>query len=268
MIERTHDRSDTQLIATIGPASGAREKIRMMLDAGMDVARLNGAWGDHEQYESFIAPLRAEAQALRRNIPIILDLPGPRVQEGQEHHAGTGPLLTERDCEHIAFGVKHAIEYFAQSYVGRAEDVERLREEITRHGGRAKIIAKIERKEALQDIQAIVRVADAIMIARGDLGNEIPLETIPFVQADLIKAARRGKRPVIVATEMLSSMVDQDRPSRADVTDIVTAVMQGADAVMLSNETATGQFPIESVDAMEKTLLEAEKHIAITRRLL
>jgi pyruvate kinase len=176
-------------------------------------------------------------------------------------------ICNQEDIANIEFGLKHRVEYFAQSYVGRAEDVARLRAEVEKHG-RAKIIAKIERAEALKDLHAIIRVADAVMVARGDLGNEIPLETIPFVEADIIKVARAQKRPVIVATEMLSSMIDQDRPSRTDVTDIVYAVMHGADAVMLSNETAIGQFPVESVDMMERTLLEAEKHIAVPRRAL
>lgn len=261
------DRSETQIVATIGPSSAAREKMSRMIAAGMDVARLNCAWGDHAQYETFIEPLREEAKKLGRIVPWMMDLPGPRVQEDKEHRFGPGDMITDKDIVNIAFGIAHHVEYFAQSYVGRAEDVEMLRAEIGKRG-HAKIIAKIERAEALKDLHAIIRVSDAVMVARGDLGNEIPLETIPFVQADIIKAARAQKRPVIVATEMLSSMIDQDRPSRADVTDIVYAVMHGADAVMLSNETASGQFPIESVDMMEKTLLEAEKHIAILRRPL
>lgn len=261
------DRSDIQIIATIGPSSAAREKMSRMILSGMNVARLNCAWGDQAQYETFIEPLREEARRLGRSVPWILDLPGPRLAGRHIPLVDSGTAVTDNDIANIEFGLKHRVEYFALSYVGRAEDVEMLRAEI-RKRGHAKIIAKIERADALKDLHAIIRVSDAVMVARGDLGNEIPLETIPFVEADIIKAARSQKRPVIVATEMLSSMMDQDRPSRADVTDIVYAVMHGADAVMLSNETATGRFPIESVDMMQKTLLEAEKHIAIPRRAL
>ena len=262
------DRSDTQIVATIGPSSGAREKMSRMIEAGMDIARLNCTWGDPAQHESFIEPLREEAKKLGRRVPWILDLPGPRVEDGAHHHVGTGPVITDEDIEHVRFGIAHHVEYFAQSFVSRAEDVTRLRDIVRAEGGAARIIAKIERAEALRDIQAILRVSDAIMVARGDLGNEIPLETIPFVEADLIKAARAAKRPVIVATEMLSSMIDTEHLSRADVTDIAYAVMHGADCVMLSDETARGRFPIESVEMMEKTLLEAEKHITIRRNAL
>jgi len=266
MVQST-DQSDIQIIATIGPSSAAREKMSRMIASGMGVARLNCAWGDTAQYETFIEPLREEAKKLGRLVPWIFDLPGLRPHGEHRGLIGSSASVTDEDIASIEFGLKHRVEYFAQSYVGRAEDVETLKREVARRG-RAKIIAKIERAEALKDLHAIIRVSDAVMIARGDLGNEIPLETIPFVEADIIKAARAQKRPVIVATEMLSSMVEKDTPSRADVTDIVYAVMHGADAVMLSNETATGQFPIESVDMMEKTLLEAEKHIALPRRKL
>jgi pyruvate kinase len=170
-------------------------------------------------------------------------------------------VITEKDKADIIFGVNLNIEYVAMSYVGNADDVKELRNILDGVGSTSKIIAKIERVEAVENIDEIIKVADAIMIARGDLGEAIPIEKLPFVQHDLIKKCNKAGKMVIVATEMMSSMTGKDVPSRADVTDVANAVLSGADAVMLSNETAVGKYPVKVIEVMEKILVEAEGHV-------
>jgi len=264
-----HDSTVTQIIATIGPASSAPETLAAMIDAGMNVARLNLAWGDRAENVLFTERIRAAAKAKGVQIPIIYDLAGPRVQEGTEHHRGEGPVLTEKDVEDIAFGLSTGVEYFALSYIGSRDDIERVQKHIADGGGTAKIIAKIERQAALDHLEDILSATDAIMIARGDLGIEVPLERIPFIEKELIAASNRAGKPVIVATEMMSSMVEAQRPTRAEVTDVAYAVLESADAVMLSNETAVGKHPVAVIAMMQRIVTEAEKHgTARTRKLL
>jgi pyruvate kinase len=162
--------------------------------------------------------------------------------------------LTEKDREDAAFGVANGVDFIALSFVRRADDVLALREV----AGDAAIVAKIERPEALREIEGILQVADAIMVARGDLGVEIPLEEVPIVQRTLLHAANRAAKPAITATQMLESMVTHPRPTRAEATDVHVAVMQLTDAVMLSAETAVGQYPADAVRAMAKIALAAE----------
>jgi len=253
--------SRTQIVATLGPVSNTEEIISKMIDHNLDVVRLNFSWGEYEEHEEFIRKVRGVASARGAVIPIIQDLSGPRVQEGDGHHFGGGSVITDKDKKDIAFGVNLNIEYVAMSYIGNANDVKELRNILDEAGSTSKIIAKIERVEAVENIDEILEVADAIMIARGDLGNAIPIEKVPFVQYELIKKCNKAKKPVIVATEMMSSMIEDERPSRADVTDVANAVLSGADAVMLSNETAVGKYPVEVIKFMEKILVEAEGHV-------
>lgn len=250
----------TQIVATIGPASGEPETLLAMSRNGMDVARLNLAWGPAEEHLRFIARIREAAKKDNRTIPIICDLAGPRVQEAEGHHFGTGTILTEKDRDDIALGVREHVEYFAQSYVGDAEDIQVLRAVLTQEHSTAKIIAKIERQKALDNIDDILSASDAIMVARGDLGNEVPLEQIPFIEQTLIEKAHEYHKPVIVATDMMPSMIEGDHPTRSDVTDVAFAVIYKADAVMLSNETAIGKHPIEVITMMDHVVAEAEKH--------
>jgi pyruvate kinase len=147
------------------------------------------------------------------------------------------------------------------SFVGGAPDVMKLREEMEKFGRIIPIISKIERKVALENLDEIISVTDAIMIARGDLGNEVPLEEIPFIEKDIITRCKIAKKPVIVATQMMFSMVNSPVPTRAEVTDIAYAIINGADAVMLSDESANGKYPLEAVKMMERGIIEAEKHI-------
>ena len=163
--------------------------------------------------------------------------------------------LTEKDIDDVKFALKEGVDYIALSFVQSEKDIDRLRVLIK---DKAKIVAKIESAVALKQIDKIIQVSDSIMIARGDLGIEVPLEKVPFIQKNLIRHAQWHKTPSIVATQMLSSMIDHDRPTRAEVSDIANAVWDGADAVMLSDETASGKYPVEAVHEMVKIVKAAE----------
>lgn len=166
---------------------------------------------------------------------------------------------TSKDLEDVAWGIRHGVDYVAISFVQSADDVHNLREVIKKQGGHTRIIAKIERKKALDHIEQIVAASDGIMVARGDLGLEVPLEQLPRLQKHLIDRANAHGVPVIVATQMLASMVTSVRPTRAEVTDVANAVACGADAVMLSDETAIGEHPLESVRYLVAIAKEAER---------
>ena len=253
--------SRAQIIATIGPASGTVELLRQLVLHQMDVIRLNFSWGTYKEHATYISNLRQVASEVGKHIPIMQDLSGPREQEtGGHHFDAEKDILTKKDLEDLAFGVEQKVDYIAMSYVGSADDIKRMKSEIAKLGANIPVIAKIERKIAIDNLGSILLEADAIMIARGDMGNEIPLEQIPFVQAEIIKKCKTAKKPVITATQMMLSMVDNDKPSRAEITDIVNAILEGSDAVMLSEESARGKHPIEAVEFMERAVMEAEKH--------
>lgn len=255
--------SRAQIVATIGPSSSKPEILKSMLEHQMDVARLNFAWGSIEERRKEIGILRKLSSELKRDIPIIVDLPGPRMQkEGSSHtYDSDASPITEKDIQSIKFGIEENVEYFALSFVSKAKDIEECREIIKENSGDQKIIAKIEREVALKNIEEIIAASDAVMVARGDLGNDIPIEKLPFAQDMIIKKAKKAGKPVIVATEMLLSMKENPRPTRAEVTDVANAILEGADAVMLSEETTIGKYPVETVTVMEKIVLEAEKHL-------
>ncbi len=158
--------------------------------------------------------------------------------------------VTERDLEHLAFGVEHDVDWVAVSFVRTAADIERVKTFIAERGKAIPVIAKIEKHEALDRIAAIVDAADGIMVARGDLGIELPMQEVPMIQKDLIARANRASKPVITATEMLESMIVSSRPTRAEAADVANAILDGTDAVMLSGETARGAHPLEAVRAM------------------
>jgi len=254
--------SRTQIVATLGPSSEDPATIEALIAHQMDVARINMTWGSHEEATRIITHVREAAEKAGRKVPVMLDLSGPRVQEKGGHHfaEGTVRIITDKDMKDIDFGVALGVEYFAQSYVGEAKDVDDLSAMLDEKGSYAHVVAKIERQKAIDNLDAIIAASDVIMVARGDLGNELPFERIPFVQNTIVKKANAAGKPVIVATEMLASMIEQGVPSRSDVTDIALAVLMGADAVMLSNETAVGKFPVEAVAVMEKVVIEAERH--------
>jgi len=168
------------------------------------------------------------------------------------------PSLTAKDRDDLRFGLRSEVDYVALSFVRNAGDIATVRRHMNRCGGSVPVIAKIEKHEALDNIDAIVEAADGIMVARGDLGVETPLEKIPQVQKVLIRKSRAAVKPVITATQMLRSMVDSPRPTRAEVTDVANAILDGTDAIMLSEETAIGRYPVEAISMMVRIAREAE----------
>jgi pyruvate kinase len=330
----------TKIVCTIGPSSRSPEALEKLVDAGMNVARLNFSHGTQEEHGRVIDSLRAIAARLDRPVAILQDLAGPKVRTGMiaggsidlasgatftltardvpgdaqsvsltypelpkevepgdtlllsdgalelsvlsttaeeivcrvvvggplGSHKGINlptrsiraPSLSEKDRADLAFGVAKGVDYIALSFVRSAEDIRMARALVREHGGDTPIIAKIEKHEALDCIDAIVAEVDGIMVARGDLGVEIPLERVPLVQKMLIAKANRAGKPVITATQMLRSMVESPRPTRAEVTDVANAIIDGTDAVMLSEETAMGAYPIEAVKMMARIADDAE----------
>jgi len=297
----------TRIVATLGPATDSEERIRGLIDAGVDVVRLNFSHGTHEEHGRRIAIVRAVAAG--RPVAILQDLGGPklrldrrvtgkpgdvvelalpptvrpgdpvlladgvmqleviaggrcRVVTGGDIPPGKGinlpssrlemPPLTDKDRRDLAFGVAQGVDLVALSFVERASDLEEAR------ASGIPVIAKIERAGAVEHMEEIVRAADGVLVARGDLGVEIPIERVPLTQKRLIALANREAKPVITATQMLRSMVESPLPTRAEATDVANAVLDGTDAVMLSEETAVGRYPIEAVQMMRRILEQAE----------
>ncbi|HHX76824.1 MAG TPA: pyruvate kinase [Firmicutes bacterium] len=330
----------TKIVCTIGPASESSETIHALLEAGMDVARLNMSHGTREEHKERIRKLRTIAGELGKVMALMLDTRGPEVRiktfkqgsvqlkqddsfilttaevEGDngivavsyphlhaEVTAGnrillddgllalevtavkgqniicrvvTGgelsdrkginipgvslnlPPLSDQDLEDIRFGAELGIDFVAASFVRKPADVIRIKEVLEELGSQAKIIAKIESQEGVNNIDSILELADGIMVARGDLGVEIPVEDVPLVQKQLIEKCNRAGKPVIIATQMLDSMSRNPRPTRAEASDVANAILDGTDAVMLSGETAAGKYPVESVRTMAKIALRTE----------
>jgi pyruvate kinase len=330
----------TKIVCTIGPATASEERLRGLLQAGVDVIRLNFSHGTHADHQHVIERVRRLAHQLELPVAILQDLAGPKVRIGtftngtvtlnpgapftlttraiagttevvsvsypqlpQEvkpgdtllladgtvalvvervstedivcrvtvggtlsAHKGVNcpsglfslPILSEKDLRDVQFGIEHGVDYMGLSFVRTAEDVRIAKTEIANRGAAIPVIAKIETQAALAHIDAILEVADGIMVARGDLGIETPLPRIPLVQKQLIAKANRLAKPVITATQMLWSMVENPRPSRAEATDVANAVIDGTDALMLSEETAIGCYPVEAVQTMTAIATETE----------
>jgi len=254
----------TKVIATIGPSSSSKEVISQMISHHLDIARLNFSWGEYDWFKEIIGYIHEGEAEQGRKVSIMQDLSGPRVQTGSEHHFGgteDQEVITEKDKADLAFGIEQGVDYVALSFVGSAKDILNLRELIKEKGGNQKIIAKIERKIAFENLKGILEVTDGIMVARGDLGNEYPIEEIPFIQHRIIEESNKAGKMVIVATQMMLSMVESPTPSRAEVSDVAYAVIDGADGVMLSEESAKGKYPVEAVTYLENIALNAEKHL-------
>jgi pyruvate kinase len=197
-----------------------------------------------------------------KNIRCEVIVGGPLTShKGMNFPTGTiqASAFTEKDHDDLLFGIKHGVDLIALSYVKKAADIEGVKKILKQESADIPVIAKIERKEALEKIDEIILASDGIMVARGDLGMETPIEKIPNVQKRLIRKANALGKPVITATQMLRSMVDHTQPTRAEVTDIVNAIYDGTDAVMLSEETAIGQFPVEAFQMMAKIAQSAEE---------
>lgn len=341
----------TKIIATVGPACNTYEKLLMLVEAGVDVFRLNFSHGTHEQHQEAINNIQKINKEFPFNIAILADLQGPKLRVGDieygalrldkgdeflftnEECIGTKegvyisypnfhkdvrigekillddgkievmvvevtankcvrvkalnngvllprkgvnlpdtnislPSLSEKDLRDLDFIISQEIDWVALSFVRRAEDVRQLRSILKQKGSDAKIISKIEKPEALQHLRDIILASDAVMVARGDLGVELPLEQIPMIQKNIIRKCIHRAKPVIIATQMMESMIDRTRPNRSEITDVANAVLEGADAVMLSGETAMGQYPELVIQTMVKIIEEVEKEEIVYNRNL
>ena len=332
----------TKIVCTIGPASESQENLKKLLEAGMNVARLNFSHGDFEEHGARIRNLRAASPATGKVAAILLDTKGPEIRTGklkeepielvQDKHIiltteeilgdadrisvtysnlprdvavgstiliddgliglavvdvrGTEiecrivnggtikskkgvnvpgvkislPGITEKDANDIVFGIEQGVDFIAASFVRKASDVMEIRELLERHNAsHIQIISKIENQEGVDNLDEILEVSDGLMVARGDLGVEIPAEDVPVVQKQMIKKCNIVGKPVITATMMLDSMQRNPRPTRAEASDVANAVFDGTDAVMLSGETAAGKYPVESVQTMARIAERAEE---------
>ncbi|MEG2310874.1 MAG: pyruvate kinase [Clostridia bacterium] len=340
----------TNIVATIGPASEKEEVFAKLVEAGLNVMRLNFSHGDHEEHLGKVKTLRKLNEKFGTSVAFLLDTKGPEIRlgtfaDGQKHNlvkgnkfilttddiAGTdekisisysglpndveigGHILlddglvdliieninghdieckimnngliggkrgvnvpnaklqlkamTDKDKEDIKFAVDNDFDFIAASFVRKASDVLDIKEYLTKLGNtEIKIISKIENQEGLDNFDEILKVTDGIMVARGDLGVEIPLETLPSVQKNMIRKTVAAGKPVITATQMLESMQKNPRPTRAEVSDVANAVYDGTSAVMLSGESAQGDYPLESVQTMIKIVEASESNIDYWKR--
>ena len=327
----------TKIVATIGPASASPEVLKKLIEAGLNVTRLNFSHGRPEEHQAMVQTIRNLSREMNQEVGILQDLSGPKIRLGNlkdrvletgstvrlapgtdevddslpvnyqylledvavgeqvllfdgkidllvtakdnqyltcqvvnggalSSHKGVNlphsdlriPAFTEKDRADLTVGLEAGVDFVAMSFVRSAKDLVPVREMIRRSGRPPLLIAKIEKPQAVAGIDDILEAVDGIMVARGDLGVEMPIEEVPATQKMLIKAARHRGRLVITATQMLGSMVSNPRPSRAEVTDVANAILDGTDAVMLSEETAVGQYPVEAVAMLDKVSRQTE----------
>jgi len=240
-----------QIIATIGPASAKKEVLVEMAKGGMTIARLNFSWGTREEHHTYLHAIRAASKEAAIPIRILAALKGPRMQTDSGHTFDKNmPLLTDEDKEMLLFACTEGIDFISVPFIKNAKDIETVRAFITPNAHKPAMIAKIERREAVENLEEILVVADAVLVGRGDLGSAYPLGEIPFIQDEIIATSRTAGKPAIVATEMLLSMIEKDRPTRAEATDIVHALVSGASGIVLSEESAVGKHPTLAVKAM------------------
>ncbi len=279
----------TKIVATLGPASGSDSQIGALLDAGVNVVRVNASHGSPEIRGGWIAGVRRVAEAKGLPVAVLLDLQGPRIRVGAlkaprelkpgqtvvfapegEARGDELPTTYARLADDARVGARILLNDGLLSVEVTEVDPPRVRGRVvdggtlTAHKGMnlPGVQAKIEKATALDDLNRILAACDAVMVARGDLGVELPFEQVPLVQKRLIREANRHGKPVITATQMLESMVQHPRPTRAEASDVANAILDGTDAVMLSAETATGAYPVEAVRAMDRIIREMERHAA------
>lgn len=238
-----------KIVCTLGPASSSAEVIERMLKAGMDIARLNLAYGTLEEHGQLISQVRLLSQKLKLSTGILLDLPGLKYRVG-DIRAVFG--------EHIEFADSQKVDFIALSFISSIRQVKEVKVLLKKVNADIPIIVKIEQAQALEQSGAILEVGDGIMVARGDLALEISIEKVPLAQKQLIKESNHRGKLVITATQMLESMTRSATPTRAEATDVANAILDGSDALMLSEETATGSYPIEATEMMARIALEAE----------
>jgi pyruvate kinase len=333
----------TKIVATVGPASRSPERIEQLIEAGVNVFRLNFSHGTHDEHLQVVKSVREIAARRRTPVALLQDLSGPKIRTGRvkgeavqlvrgariaittdpsvegtaelisttyaalprDVKAGDqillddgnlelkvvgvsgdrvdcevvdgGPLksskgmnlpgvalstpaITEKDRDDLAFGLRAGVDYVAMSFVRRAADVLEAKALIAQLGGDAPVVAKIEKPQALEDLAAILAAADGVMVARGDLGVELGTEDVPIAQKRIIAMANAAGKVVITATQMLESMIENPRPTRAEASDVANAILDGTDAVMLSGESAVGKFPVETVETMARIADFTEEH--------
>ncbi|MBV6626431.1 MAG: pyruvate kinase [Rivularia sp. (in: Bacteria)] len=333
----------TKIICTVGPSTSTPESLKALVDAGMNVARLNFSHGDYQFHGRTIEILRSIPTTPEKPLALMQDLCGPKirlgmlpdaglmVEEGEEvtfveQEKGSNidelPLpiptlfamvrvgepiaindgrikltvidrdadkiraqvkiggkissrkgvnlpqthlpvssITEKDLLDLRFGIQNNLDLVAVSFVRSPADLEPAQRMIEAADKKIRIIAKIERREAVENFDDILEVVDGIMVARGDLGVEVPLEQVPLIQKDIIRRCNQAGKPVITATQMLESMINASDPTRAEVTDVANSIVDGTDAIMLSGETAVGKYPIAAVEMMGKIAVETEKSL-------
>ena len=333
-----------KIVCTLGPAVESIEKITELIDAGMNMARLNLSHGGHDEHQKRLDLVRAAAKKANKEVAILVDLQGPKIRLGRfsagphelllgdtftittDDIAGTKekvgttykglpgdckagdtimiddgkvsvqvvqvkgndvitkviqpgmvsnnkginlpgvavslPALSEKDIADLRWGLKAGADFIALSFVRNAADIKDVHKIMEEVGIKVPVIAKIEKPQAVENLQEIVDAFDGIMVARGDLGVELPIEDVPMVQKRCITMARESAKPVIVATQMLDSMISNSQPTRAEATDCANAVLDGADALMLSGETSVGDFPIDSVKIMAR-IIERTEDVAL-----
>ncbi len=331
-----------KIVATLGPATSSYENIRAIIEAGVDVARMNLSHGSYDVHEEVYQNVRKAAADTGKAVAVLVDLQGPKIRLGKfengpydlavgdiftitiEDVLGTKelsgttfkglpndvkpgdplliddgkvklevistdgtvvttrvvvggavsnnkginlpgvavnvPALSEKDEEDLRWGLKLGADLIALSFVRNADDIIRVHEIMAEEGRKVPVIAKIEKPQAVDHLEAIIDAFDAIMVARGDLGVELPLEAVPIVQKRTVELARRMAKPVIVATQMLESMISSPVPTRAETSDVANAILDGADAVMLSGETSVGEYPVITVQTMARIVASTEDH--------
>jgi pyruvate kinase len=238
-----------KIVCTLGPASNTPDVLQKLLQSGMDIVRLNLSYGTLEEHHQLITMIRSMSREMGLATAILLDLPGRKRRTG-DIRAVFG--------DHIQFARTNQADYLALSFITSAQQVVEVKSLLKEEGIDIPVIVKIEKGEALATSGSIIDVGDGVMVARGDLGLQISIEKVPPAQKKIIREANQRGRPVITATEMLESMVKSAMPTRAEATDVANAVLDGTDAVMLSEETSIGQYPVEAVTMMVKIILEAE----------
>jgi pyruvate kinase len=238
-----------KIVCTLGPASNSPEVIENILKAGMDVARLNLAYGTLQEHSQFISKVRSISQELKLPAGILLDFPGLKRSHGD---------IKAVFGEHLDFALTEKADFIALSFVSSAQQVQEFRQLLREIKADMPVIVKIEQARALEESGAIIEAGEGIMVARGDLALDISIEKVPMAQKKLIKEANRQGKPVITATQMLESMVRSAAPTRAEAADVANAVLDGSDALMLSEETAIGSYPVQATETMVKIALEAE----------
>lgn len=238
-----------KIVATLGPATNSPEIIRKILNSGADVVRLNLSYGTLEEHRETVSMVRAISNELDLPTTVLLDVPGRKRRTG-DTKAVFG--------EHLQFAGDNHVDYLALSFITSTEQVHEVKDLLKEMNIKIPTIVKIEKGEALAVSGSIIDAGEAVMVARGDLGLQISIEKVPLAQKKIIREANERGKPVITATEMLESMVKSPSPTRAEATDVANAVLDGTDAVMLSEETSIGKYPVEAVEMMSRIVLEAE----------